>query len=418
MSNWKESFDSLQLQQGFEAAIKQWEACSIEGLDPKIIGNYRRLLKALKLVAARIGIIDPELYSPNTWGNFPAFIQNIKNYAESFRKSRNVSFIQQANDQIDQSLNVLRPLELQHSPEIAKALESAAGSFQQKMIELLEDVKAKGKESKAEVRTLGQQVEALKAQIQESNQVIQQQKTRLDQAISEHQKQFSSAQEKRTSDFAQAMMVNTEHASQQQKEFETRFSEAGAKWKNEYELLFRVVSKESEAHREFLKKREEEVNKIFGAIGTTAFAGNFKVTADNEAGAANLWRWIALGLMAAMIVVGGYAFYYSIGHETDWRVFAFRLGTVIVLAIPAIYAANESSKHRERERLNRKIHLELASIDAYLVLLPEEQRNRIKSNLAEKFFGVPFIKEKMDEVDKKDLFSLLSSVLNNLTKGK
>jgi len=45
--------------------------------------------------------------------------------------------------------------------------------------------------------------------------------------------------------------------------------------------------------------------------------------------------------MAAMIFVGGYAFYYSIGHETDWRVFLFRLGTVIVVAIPAIYIANE-----------------------------------------------------------------------------
>lgn len=109
---------------------------------------------------------------------------------------------------------------------------------------------------------------------------------------------------------------------------------------------------------------------------------------------------------------------YSIGHETDWRVFAFRLGTVIVLAVPAVYAANESSKHRERERLNRKVHLELASIDAYLVLLPEDQRNRIKGNLAEKFFGVPVLKEKADEVSQKDLFGIISTVVNNLTKGK
>lgn len=122
--------------------------------------------------------------------------------------------------------------------------------------------------------------------------------------------------------------------------------------------------------------------------------------------------------MTAMIGVGAFAFYYSIGHETDWRVFAFRLGTVIVLAVPAVYAANESSKHRERERLNRKIHLELASIDAYLVLLPENQRNQIKGGLTERFFGLPLVKEKAEEVTQKDLFSVLTTVLNNLTKGK
>src|SRR5207249_2171607 len=144
---------------------------------------------------------------------------------------------------------------------------------------------------------------------------------------------------------------------------------------------------QSNAHLGALQKREDEVNRIFGAIGTTAFAGNYKNTADREGAAANLWRWIALSLMAAMIAVGGYAFYFSISHETDWRVFLFRLGTVVVLAVPAVYAGKESSNHRERERLNRKVHLELASIDAYLVLLPDQERNKIKGCLAEKFFG-------------------------------
>ncbi len=60
----------------------------------------------------------------------------------------------------------------------------------------------------------------------------------------------------------------------------------------------------------------------------------------------------------------------------------------------------------------------LASIDADFVLLPEDQRNKIKGNLAEKFFGVPVLKEKADEVSQKDLFGVISTVVNNLTKGK
>jgi hypothetical protein len=62
--------------------------------------------------------------------------------------------------------------------------------------------------------------------------------------------------------------------------------------------------------------------------------------------------------------------------------------------------------------------LELASLDAYLVLLPEAERNKIKGNLTDKFFGVPTLKEKTEEVSQKDLFGVISTVLNNLTKGK
>jgi len=62
--------------------------------------------------------------------------------------------------------------------------------------------------------------------------------------------------------------------------------------------------------------------------------------------------------------------------------------------------------------------LELSAIDAYLVLLPEQQRNEIKGKLTEKFFGVAEPKHEGETVTKKDLFGMLSNAVNNLTKGK
>jgi hypothetical protein len=120
-----------------------------------------------------------------------------------------------------------------------------------------------------------------------------------------------------------------------------------------------------------------------------------------------------------MIVVGGISFYQSFEHpELDWKVFAFRLATVFVIAIPAIYAAQESSKHRRREQQNRKVQVELASIDAYLVQLPEPKRHELKEKLTEKFFGQPDSPEKDDSVTRHQLFDLLSDALKNLTKAK
>jgi hypothetical protein len=112
-------------------------------------------------------------------------------------------------------------------------------------------------------------------------------------------------------------------------------------------------------------------------------------------------------------------FIHSLSHsEVDWRLFGFRLSTTLILAVPAFYAAQESAKHREREKLNRKLHLELSAIDAYLELLPDEKRHDLKAKLTERFFGQPEIKEKDETVTKHELFELLSKMLQNFTKGK
>ena len=70
------------------------------------------------------------------------------------------------------------------------------------------------------------------------------------------------------------------------------------------------------------------------------------------------------------------------------------------------------------ERLNRKLHLELTAIDAYLALLPDSQRNEIKAKLSERFFGVPELKENAEPVTKKDIFGLVETFVSNASKGK
>jgi hypothetical protein len=64
-----------------------------------------------------------------------------------------------------------------------------------------------------------------------------------------------------------------------------------------------------------------------------------------------------------------------------------RLGITLALAIPATYAARESSGHRKVERATRRLELELASLDPYLEKLPEEMRHEVKKGLSERFFG-------------------------------
>ena len=111
------------------------------------------------------------------------------------------------------------------------------------------------------------------------------------------------------------------------------------------------------------------------------------------------------------------AFGLTFRSSPEWETFVFRLGTVLVLSIPAFYAANESSKHRDREKLIRKHFLELSAIDAYLVNLPEKQRDEIKGKLSDKFFGVPEIHEKVEGANSKDIMGFVEKLVKDLTKG-
>lgn len=418
MSRWTKNYDQQEIEKALQSCLTTLEAANIEKLSEQDLREYARLLKVLKYLSARFAAMDPELFPLKTWSNFSGWLGEAHNNLLSFSQNGVAGHIQNANASIDNILGVLRPHEGGVMEVDLPSISEAALGFQNKILEELERVRSRRGETEIQLAALGDAISETRSRVEETNHVIQQQKARLDQSIAEFQKQFSAAQETRTREFAELLKKGADGFSAQAHSIDSQTAQINAERKEQYDKFFAEAAKEADSHRALLKSREDEVNKIFGAIGSTAFAGVFKTTADSEAYSANQWRWIALGLMAAMILVGGYAFYYSIGHETDWRVFAFRLGTVIVLAVPAVYAANESSKHRERERLNRKVHLELASIDAYLVLLPEGERNRIKGSMAEKFFGVPLTEARADELSRKDLFGVITSVLNNLTKGK
>lgn len=60
--------------------------------------------------------------------------------------------------------------------------------------------------------------------------------------------------------------------------------------------------------------------------------------------------------------------------------------------------ALESSKHREAATRNRKIELELASIEPFIEGLPDEEKVKLKSTLTAKYFG-----QKDEEKPNKDV---------------
>ncbi len=418
MSRWDNNFLGPKPLERVQAMLNALQSANLESITTDQRAEFERAIKVLKLLQARFSTLDAELFSQNFWSNFSTWLSNGQNQAEAASNNNlHLGHLQNLNSNLDEILNALTPIDVKFTGSDIKALADASLIYRQKLVEALDAVKKRADEVQRQFDSLSNQITNANVRLNENNDVIQQQKARLDISISEFQQQFSTAQETRNQDFLKAIALFANELKENSIAFENSFNATLNDQKKQGDAIIGQTKEQSAEHIKFLEKRKKEVDEIFGAIGSAALAGNFNDIANEERSAANFWRAVAFSFMAAMGAVAITAFYYTLTKTPDWETFLFRLGTVLVIAVPAFYAANESSKHREREKLSRKNFLELSAIDAYLVHLPAEQRNDIKGKLSDKFFGVPEIHEKSDSVSKKDLFGLLEKIIKDFTKG-
>lgn len=419
MSKWNDVFNAQQPIEKIKEALRLLESSNTEKLTPDDLASYSRLLKAVKIILAHLENLDPELYNQNVWGSIGTWTTNIQNYANAFSQGPSTSGLTNANSMADEILGVLRPSGALPPIEIVRAVTDSAKSFQATIIAELDNIRKTVAEEKTVIATITKAVDVERTRLDGFAPIIEQQKARLDLAIAAFQQQSTTTEAGRATTFTNDSKKRSDDFQQLLKTKDDELKKFNEQQKQNLDRLSQELDKKNEAHLHRLQAREVEVDRIFGAIGSASFSGHFKTTADTEHSAANQLRWIALTLMGAMITVAGAAFYHSLRHDITAHIFAFRLATSVVILIPAAYAAQESGKHRDRENALRKMHLELASIDAYLVLLPEAQRHEIKARLTEKFFGREDSKDKQeDSVSKHALFEVLSSVVKNLTKAK
>ena len=418
MSRWSDEFKSEEIFSKLQSSLNEVENLETSSFSEHDLFEYSRLIKLLKFLNIRMLKSDPEYFSIGSLQRLSAQINEIHTQINLLAQNKSVSHMNNANNTIDQILDKFNLFGVDETVDSIESVSSASEAFKIKAIEAIAGIRSKGKEADENLSALSKSIGQIKSKIDENDAVIERQKSRLDQSIADYQKQFSDAQEQRTEKFAELKQKNADDLTSQQQDFLSKNKELLTRLEEEHDNLLADINSKSDANQEFLERRKKEVDEIFGAIGTTAFAGNFQSTADKEACAANFMRWVALFIMALMIAVSMYTLYFSFTHEDAWPMFAFRIIAVVVLAFPAFYTMSESTKHRERERQNRKVFLELASIDAYLVMLPEGERNKIKGDLSDKFFGLPTAPEIHDNISPNDLLKTFADIVKSIAKGK
>lgn len=451
MSEWVDRVENHEIRNQLQTITNLLEqAREYAEKQPDTLEDYNRLVQIIAFVVNVLDNCDPFMVPTPTLKNLSSNSQNIIQEITNYINNNNRAHLVSANNHADQLIIHGKTLETNTHVYDIDSIREIVGNFRKsagQYIRYLEEDYLK----------LKNQLEELRTKNQELSTDINAQKSRLDNAISQFQQQFSAATEKRSEQFIEAENKRDNQYKQTISNIENTLKETLKEAENNFKTYLdsnkSLVDTKLEEFKSYLEeitiksisvidkfktdstsqleelntnanillkvieeKKEDALNlvQIIGNIGVT---GNFQKIANAEKETADKLRNLALLLMVIMVLIIGFTVFSNTTNGFDWKMSLFRLSAALVLAIPATYAATESSKHRNAEYRNRQAELELASIDPFLEKMPEATKNDLKAKLTEKFFG----NSKLDEVSSKEvssssLFDLIKITIENLTK--
>lgn len=136
-----------------------------------------------------------------------------------------------------------------------------------------------------------------------------------------------------------------------------------------------------------IKEIEDQARTILQIVGNIGVTGNYQKRSEEECGQANLFRWITVAIFAVGILFVAINLLKNISGSIDLQTLIIRFAIAVSITIPAFYTARESARHRSNADRAKQTELELVSLSPFLQNLPEEEREKLISQLTPQYFG-------------------------------
>jgi hypothetical protein len=355
--------------------------------------DHRRLRRVLDFANERLQSADPDLVAASAVESMASSLDQLATELQNFSSSGNAAHISGNARQYADSLvaNAVAYLYVPATPRELEEAQAAATSYRRSLGQLARNASGEIEELRGAVDSLRNSVAAEEAQLASINE-------RLDGVVGTAQAQFAEVQSQGQIQIADAV---TEGRKALQDAVATAEDELRESAQSAREQLVKVVEGSQEkldAELGRVKARAdtqmaeldellERAIKTVNAIGSTGMSGGYQIAADRHEKQANHLRLVALGALITAIglaVALGFVFGFE---DFSWEAIVTKSFVSVPLLVLAGYAATESSRHREQARVNRHIELQLASIDSYMAAMPGDEQNRVKMELADRFFG-------------------------------
>ncbi len=399
MSQWTDRIENHPVHQNLkttDSLLAQAEPLTTD--NPDAFAARERLVAVRGLISNVLGNVDPEHVPPQVLKGIAQHVALLNNEVQTFVSNRNAAHLNTANGHADNLLPLIATIPVVITPQDVEGIRDSITSFRRSSGRLFGSMRKEAAETKEaivqnraqsdqEVANLRTKLQGIETEIQKAQIEIQNQKGRLDTAIAQFQQQFSKQQEERQANFADAESKRTLAFTEEIKVYSATMDKAFDGAKAKFDGLFTETSEKTDAFIKNLEGYKDRAQKLVHVIGNTGMVGGYQKTANTERRTARVWQVLAIIFFGGLIWFAVSLFSATFEGQFTWSRFAARAFVALTFGIAAAYCARQSDRHEDAEAYNRRIELELASIDPYLVGLPDDTQYAVKRGLAERLFG-------------------------------
>jgi hypothetical protein len=368
------------------------QALSREGMDSTAVEGLTRLKTILGFVGKRLAESDSFLLPVSILDAIQAAIVSANGEIVSFSSDGNIEHISTANGQGDTALNSLARLNFPSTKGQIGALREAADVYRAALGQSIKQSQALGAGVNVELENVKSRTIELATEIQAERQ-------RLTTLVSEHQSQFSLAQERRNREHTEAQSTRQERfavllndytskLADQNAEFTVQRDTIGKEHDSLLEELTTTYKASAQSILDAMESRKGEIENLVGVIGEMGMTSGYQRTANEARWTTRFWQLVALAGMVTLVVVAYKSFLPAVeGQPFTWESFAGRVFISLTIGVLAAYAASQADKYQHLDAWNRRLALELGAMGPFIAPLSPEKQEEFRLTVGERSFG-------------------------------
>jgi len=216
--------------------------------------------------------------------------------------------------------------------------------------------------------------------------------------LSEMQAQFSAAQDRRSTDFADSQSTRgaefaarlaewVKIAADHDLALRAAASDAQRASADSIAKLTSVYEAQADAKLIAIDKKRGEVERLVGVIGSLGMASGFIKHANFCRTATFVWQALTVLALCGLAYFAYHDLLPVMQGSVEFSAAIARLSMLLVSGLFAAYSSRQADKYFEIERRSRRLGLELEALNPFLAPLPAEARDEFIRQLGYKTFG-------------------------------
>lgn len=367
------------------------QAYTRDGVEASALDGLHRLKVVLTFIGRRLAGIDHNLLVPGPMDNLTSVIQSAISELQSFVANGNAGHITNANSHADNALIYLASLHVPVVTDDLVALREAADAYRGSIEQNIRSIEAVS----AQVRT---ELEGLRNRLTEFGGEVAVEKQKLSSLTSEHQSQFSSAQESRNREYAEAQAARQDKFGQMLLDYNKALGEQNAESGKQRESLLKQHEKDlntltgeyqnsAKGLLDEIERHKFQVEKLVGVIGNLGVTSGYQRTARVAKWTALAWQIVALISLGLMGWLAFYEVLPLLANKFTWEGLVTRVVIFAPLGLIAAYAISQADKYQQVERRSGRLALELEAIGPFIASLPPEKQEEFRLKIGDRSFG-------------------------------